>query len=58
VKYAKMMETTPEYIIYDEYMMQEQKQHKWTSFKIDAIQTRLRQVKFDLEPKVNDVQMS
>jgi len=53
-----MMETTPEYIIYDEYMMQEQKQHKWTSFKIDAIQTRLRQVKFDLEPKVNDVQMS
>ena len=52
-------ETTPKYVGYDENKVQEMKTTETKRIsKVDAKQTRLRRLSPNLEPKVNDVQLS
>jgi hypothetical protein len=52
-------DTTPKYVGYVENILQEMKttERKWIS-KVDAKQTRYDELSPNLEPKVNDVQLS
>jgi len=54
-----LYETTPKYVGYDENQLQEMKttENKWIS-KVDAKKTHLDELSPNLEPKVNDVQLS